>query len=454
MTSVMSSPARVPVGSLIAVGPPASGKSTTLKNALIAAGLPASRIVSRDDIRRRFGNECTQLMCRAIPTGCRHHDSSVSSLVEAHASTFLAAGQSWMYDTTTTDHRELAEHIDRAHRSGLAAVALRRTGEGAAEHITLDQCTQWNAQRPHRTPNAALAAAHHAYTQLSSEQLYALGFDTVIDWDSHTQFELMPETDDARGIDSSRVVVVGDLHGCAATFFDRMLPAIGTDVNLSNPDVLLVSVGDIHDKGGDPFGSVELIRWWLGALRTGRALMVDSNHNRSLVRYLTGHTVRVSPGLADTLTAIDAQPDAVELKAQIVAAFSRLPSHLRFDDLVVVHAAITEDLLGASTARARGFMLYTNYERIAWNWTGSQTLVHGHEPVSSASRRRAVADPQRPGHTPGEVINIDTGAYIGGQMTAYVHTTGTTVAVDTFEQEIAECDYHELEAVPAELLAA
>lgn len=453
MTDLMSSPVRVPVGSLIAVGPAGAGNSTFLKAALVTAGLQSSRAVNRDDLRRKFGNECSNLMCRAIPSGCTHHEDSVRALVEAHASTFLAAGKTWMYDPMSLERDVFIEQIDRAHRSGLAAVALRRAGENGQSHLTLDQCQALNATQARRLPNAVVAASHTTYTELTETDLYALGFDLVIDWDSTTTFELLPETNDARGVRTSQAVVVGDLHGCARTFFDRLLPAAGTDKDLSNPDVLVISVGDIHDKGADPQGSVELIRWWLRALRTGRALMVDSNHNRSLVRYLTGHAMRVSPGLADTLAAIDAQPDAEELKADIVASFSRLPSHLRFDDLVVVHAAITEDILGAVTARANGFMLYTNSARTPWKWTGSQTLVHGHEPVPSAARHRAEPDPTRPGHTPGEVINVDTGAYTGGQMTAYVHATSSILAVDTYAEEVADHEHstadHDEEALAA-----
>lgn len=439
MTAVMSSRVRVPVGSLIAIGPPASGRSTTLTDGLVRAGLPASRVVNRDGLRRKFGNTCSQLMCRAIPTRCTHHDDEVASLVEAHAGTFLAAGQAWLYDAPTSQMLEVLEHVERAHRAGLAAVALRRTGESGAEFLTLDQCAKRNAGREIRASDASLEAGHAFYEELSTSVLYRLGFDVVIDWDESTEFELMPDGVDARGIPTSQVVVVGDLHGCASTFFDRLLPALGTDAALSNDNVLLVSVGDIHDKGGDPQGSVRLIRWWLNAVRSGRALMVDSNHNRTLVRHLTGHTTRVSPGLADTMSAIEAQADAEALKEQIVATFSRLPSHLRFDDLVVVHAAITEDRLGSTSPRDRGFMLYTNRDRTPWDWTGSETLVHGHEPVDEVSRRRASLDPDRPGHVPGEVINVDTGAYAGGSMSAYLHDRNTTVAVETVEDDVAPC---------------
>lgn len=414
---------RVPAGSLLVIAPP--GMSPV--DNLTAAGLPTSNVVTRPAVRRKFGNECANLACKAVPTRCTHHEDAVDAHIEAHASVFLAAGRTWLYEGALLTLHHLAVHVDRAHRAGLAAVALRPVRNGRL--LTLEEALEANDKAPFPAPHADVEAAYGKYVLFSDAVLTGIGFDLVLEFDTDTTFELLPGDDNAHGVDTTGVVVVGDLHGCARTFLDRMLPALGTDARLSNPDVLVVSVGDIHDKG-DPAGAVELIRWWLWALRTGRALMVDSNHNRKLVRHLAGHQVRVSPGLAGTLAELDAQPDAEELKAQIVASFSRLPSHLRFDDLVVVHAAMTEELLGDTSNKARGFMLHARDSRTPWEWTGSQTLVHGHEPVHRATTRRAPADPTRPGHVPGQVVNIDTGAYLGGVMTAYRHRDARIVEVE------------------------
>lgn len=425
---------RLPVGSYITLAP-AGADLSGLHTALERAGMDTNTRIHRGDLRRRFGNTCKSMQCRAIPMQCTHFEEAVDSLLDAHAATFLATGSPWLYEGSWMTDEELADQASRAHRAGLAAVAFYLTDDTGAP-VSLEASIEAAAHAVPRPDGASVKSSHARYETADPQRLLELGFDIVVPFSTDATFEILPSGPDARGINTSQAVVVGDLHGCAETFFTRMLPAMGTDRDLSNPDVLVISVGDIHDKGPDPQGSVELIRWWLWALRTGRALMVDSNHNRRLVRYLSGDRDGwyVSPGLADTLDAIDAQPDAPELKAQIVAAFSRLPSHLWFDDLVVVHAGITERLLGATAARARGFMLHVRNRTRPWEWTGQQTLVHGHDPVEAPHTRRAEPTPESP--TPGVVFNIDTGAYKGGLMSAYRHSDASTFSVAPLPHEV------------------
>jgi hypothetical protein len=450
MTSPAPKTLRVPVGSLVSVAPPGAGKTTVLRAALAAAGLPADRIVCRDDLRAGHGTSCSDLAHKMAPMTCMHFEPQVTAAVNARANSHLVNGQTWLYDQTGCNETYLRVEVERAHRQGLAAVALRRVGNDGARDATLEFCLANNANRNRQVPAGVVTRMWNAYAELTSARLREIGFDVVLEWNDTTTFELMPEGVDARHI-TGPLAITGDLHNCAQTFFERLLPALGTDRELSNPDLLLVSVGDLHDKGGQPDGGVELIRWWLWAVKTGRALLVDSNHNKALVRaLLTGGPVRF--GLKPTIDAINAQPDADQLKAEIVAAFSRLPSHLIFADTVVVHAAMTESRLGKSSAETRGFALYTRYSSSPWEWTGTQTLVHGHVVVDGVARRRAAPAADRPGHVPGEVVAIDTGAYRGGGLTAYLSSTGETVTVPTVPADVI--DQGDADALTRELVAA
>jgi len=441
-------PIRLPVGSLVAVAPPGAGKSSILAAALVDAGLTPDRIVCRDDLRARFLGDCPDMQHRAVPASCMHHEPQVSEAVASLANAHLTAGRTWLYDQTGCRRDVLAAEVARAHAQGLAAVALRRRDNSGASDVPLEFCLANNARRNRRVPNFVITNMHAAYATLTVDALYGIGFDVVVEWDERTTFELLPEGPDARRI-TADLAIVGDIHGCAETFLDRLLPAVGTDRHLSNPDLLLVSVGDIHDKGQH---SVEMIRWWLWALRTGRAVMTDSNHNKSLVRALTRADATIRGSLAATLAEIEAQPDAALLKAEIVAAFSRLPNHLVFPNHVVAHAAMTEDRLFRTDSKTRSFALYTRAPRTEWEWTGQQMLVHGHVIVDAPARRRAPLDPARPGHVPGEVLCIDTGAYSGGGLTALLSATGELVRVESAD---GDCIDPEREAqYVSELVAA
>lgn len=419
---------RLPVGSLISISPAGTQHHNLLTDKLIQGGLPSGRVISQETLQHQHGLTCKFMRCKVIPKSCTHFSAEVETSVERSANTFLAAGQTWLLQTNTPSIAFLQEQIARAHNRGLSVVALRPvTRDGHDLPMETPQTL------PGKSVND-IRAAHQLYEQLTVTQLYEMGFDVVIEWDEDSVFETFPEAHNATHLDSSKVVVVGDLHGLADTFFDKFLPAIGTDKELSNPNVLLVSVGDIHDKGPNPQTSVELIRWWLWAIRTGRALMVDSNHSRNLVQYLTGRKETLSPSGMETLEAIEEQPDAQQIKDAIVTVFSRLPSHLVFTDLVVVHAAMRQELIGTTNPRARGFILHARNEHNPWEWNGPQTLVHGHDTVPQPTRRRSSAPHQ--GHTPGEAINVDTGAVTGGPLTGYVNATDSFIQVTPYAHEV------------------
>jgi hypothetical protein len=115
--------------------------------------------------------------------------------------------------------------------------------------------------------------------------------------------------------------VIGDVHGCQATLAGRLLPALGwheqtasarlTAGASQNDRPLLVSVGDVHDKGVD---SVAALRFWLGQMRSGAAVMADSNHARALVKALRRPDLPVRDCVAATVAENDAAPDREQLR--------------------------------------------------------------------------------------------------------------------------------------------
>jgi hypothetical protein len=97
---------------------------------------------------------------------------------------------------------------------------------------------------------------------------------------------------------------------------------------------------------------------------------------------------------------------------------------------------MTEARLWRNDIENRRFAIHTRFHLTAWHWTGASTLVHGHDTVPEVTVRRAGVSLLRPGHVPGPVVNIDTGAYAGGGLSAYRSWTADTVTVPTVPDEI------------------
>lgn len=177
----------IPAGSLIAVAPPATGKSTLLRAQLGAAGLPSDRTVCRDDIRASLGDNFDEVSPSIPPAARDGFERSVSARIDEVVDGHLAAGRTWFYDQTGCNPVHLTLEVERAHAHGVSAVALRRRDNSGGENVSLDFCLANDARRSRRVPAAAIERMHAAYAALSEEALYDLGFDLVVFWDENSQ---------------------------------------------------------------------------------------------------------------------------------------------------------------------------------------------------------------------------------------------------------------------------
>ncbi|MCB9832587.1 MAG: metallophosphoesterase [Planctomycetes bacterium] len=134
--------------------------------------------------------------------------------------------------------------------------------------------------------------------------------------------------------------IIGDIHGRFATFKD-LLWRLGWrpdgDLVRHPEDRLLVSIGDVLNKGEDPLGVLEFFE---GMIAAGRAAMILGNHEMNAVHYMRGLRPR-TPGttrqFATTLAQIEARP---ERWARAENFIRQLPFALEFDQgrLRLVHA--------------------------------------------------------------------------------------------------------------------
>ena len=225
-----------------------------------------------------------------------------------------------------------------------------------------------------------------------------------------------------------RYDVVGDVHGCLDAL-QRLMAALGYDEAARHPQGrTLVFVGDLINRGPDSAGVLRLVS---RLAREGRARMALGNHDDTLLRCLRGAPMDLSRrGLDATLAQIKAAPDSRTLRAETLTLLENARLYLSLDSgkLIVVHAGIEEAMIGKPIdAETRRFLLNGDATgkspegktlRRDWaaSYQGSAFVVYGHTPQERAVVR-------------GRTVNVDTGAYRGGLLSAFRWPECTLVSV-------------------------
>ena len=223
---------------------------------------------------------------------------------------------------------------------------------------------------------------------------------------------------DYRGQPGARVYAIGDIHG-RLDLLDQLLDQIHDDI-ARRPvgKVMLLSLGDLIDRGPDSAGVIERLRTLDGPARTG-CLM--GNHEEMFLRVLDGEpdvgldwlgfggdACVESYGLSPTaLQVMDEARLAETLYAAVppahIAFLHTLSDTFRFGDYLFVHAGIRpgvpveeQDVHDLRWIR-RPFLNDAKDHGVM--------VVHGHT-ISDGPEERS------------NRIGIDTGAYQTGVLTA------------------------------------
>jgi protein phosphatase len=219
--------------------------------------------------------------------------------------------------------------------------------------------------------------------------------------------------------------IIGDVHGCAdelQALLARLGYAIawadgqgGRTVSVAPPPGRkVIFVGDLADRGPN---SPDTLRIAMSMTAAGTAHVVQGNHERKLLRWLSGRKVTVAHGLQQTIDQLAGQ-DQGFLEA-LPNFLDGLRSHLWLDGgrLAVAHAGLKEEMIGRGSGAVRDFALYgeTTGEidefglpvRADWaaGYRGPTTVVYGHTPVVRADWVN-------------NTLCIDTGCVFGGKLTA------------------------------------
>lgn len=190
-----------------------------------------------------------------------------------------------------------------------------------------------------------------------------------------------------------RHIVIGDIHGCFAEL-EALLAAVA-----ATPDDVIVSVGDLVDRGPEP---AEVVRFFRA--RPG-AVVLAGNHERKHVRGVRSY--------AQEITRLQLGDEYDE----IVRWMGALPYYLELPDAIVVHAALAPgvplaaqkpEVLCGSTAGEHELERQLGDRRWHELWDGDKPVIFGHHVVEEPLIR------------PGKIYGIDTGACHGGRLTAVI----------------------------------
>ncbi|WP_327003063.1 metallophosphoesterase [Dactylosporangium sp. NBC_01737] len=189
-----------------------------------------------------------------------------------------------------------------------------------------------------------------------------------------------------------RTVVVGDIHGC----YDELLDLL--DAVQLHPDDLLVSVGDIVDRGPKPGDVVRFFQ------QRPNSVVVMGNHERKHVRGIFSYAQEIT-----RLQLGDGYDSAVEWMRTLPYSFEN--GHVR-----VVHAAMLpgvplaaqkEEILCGSTSGERELTAMFPGGHWHEHYTDAKPVVFGHHVTG---REPLLRD--------GRVFGLDTGACHGWNLTA------------------------------------
>lgn len=180
--------------------------------------------------------------------------------------------------------------------------------------------------------------------------------------------------------------VVGDVHGMVATLRE-MVEQLGyreVDGRWSHPEArVLVSVGDLLDRGPDPLGCLELVS---ELVRDGCGHMVLGNHELNALHFLDGlreDNAKHRKQIATTLAQIEADPARW---ARLRTFIESQPLHLELDggQLRIVHACWdVERIAELPTALGSDPQMLAACSEGGALWSAVQTCLKGPERKSA-----------------------------------------------------------------------
>lgn len=295
----------------------------------------------------------------------------------------------------------------------------------------MDECIKRNSQRgvADRVPDAVIT---RQFKSLERSRVWLSADDAVYTVRPGDAISLQVVEDapaekkgPSLGIEATAIDVIGDVHGCMdelVELIEKLGYAKGGFVEnehrvYKHPEGRkLVFVGDLIDRGPQPYGVLDFVR---RHVENNLAHLVLSNHERKLKSYLAGRNVRIKPDFQKTIDSIPADADKKALSSFLrsLRPYRQWYSPAGFE-WVIAHAAYDPAFAGKVDGKIEEYCAYGPVnsvdsagtpDRIAWweTYRPGPKVVYGH----------IITDDGKP-----RVINgtygIDTGCVHGGSLTA------------------------------------
>jgi serine/threonine protein phosphatase 1 len=209
------------------------------------------------------------------------------------------------------------------------------------------------------------------------------------------------------------IFAIGDVHGCAPELH-RLLAELPL-----TKDATLVFLGDMVDRGNYTREVIETI---LDLEKKYKVVALLGNHEDMMLEFLAQSTSAeagafIMNGGSSTLASYADDFGNYTIPAEHMDFFYNLRLYYETDRFFFVHAGVPEKPLSElNPVKDRPVFLWTRGPFLKSNYNWGKIIVHGHTPVSDAEVRS-------------NRVNVDTGCFFDGRLTAIEVNSGTLFSV-------------------------
>ncbi len=224
-----------------------------------------------------------------------------------------------------------------------------------------------------------------------------------------------------------KTVFISDVHGCLDEL-NELLELL----DYKNPDVRIIMLGDLIDRGPDSVGVVK-------RCRELKLESIRGNHENKFIKWYRSQGTKVD--------VYDRKDYYTKFSDEDVSYIMNMPYYLEFKDVIAVHAGLKPDVPLSNQKNDMMHLRYTDSDRkfislkkIAslginetgakfWTgfWFGPKSVVYGH---NVHSYELPLIEERTPEVT---CYGLDTGICFGGRLTALIWETKEIIQVQAKE---------------------